>query len=195
MLPYVYGWLKKPRCLKWPDFEGGDIVGKDILTNMEHLGMTFSNFLYVGLSLRSRPMACSKKSKRCSKVAWRSTMAWRDGWMFISFFGGNGWLGGDGNLQHLLGIIKVVPPFKDILIHLNKGCCKQQQCCIAFRLETEHPTDPKKERLLRLQLRTMIVKVPLVIQEALLVFFQVLPKSTRYGPWSTATLWKHVLKV
>lgn len=48
---------------------------------------------------------------------------------------------------------------------------------------TEHYRIPKERRLLRLQLRTMIVKVPLVIQEALLVFFQVLRNK---NPWFMA---------
>ena len=111
----------------------------------------------------------------------------------ISFLEGNGWLGRDGNATPVGGFKSGAALWRH-LIYLNKGCCKQRQCCIASRLETEHPTDPKKERLLRLQLRTMIVEVPLVIQEALLVFFQVLPKIHPLWWPSSAMLWEAHVK-
>ena len=111
----------------------------------------------------------------------------------ISFLEGNGWLGRDGNATPVGGFKSGAALWRH-LIYLNKGCCKQRQCCIASRLETEHPTDPKKERLLRLQLRTMIVEVPLVVQEALLVFFQVLPKIHPLWWPSSAMLWEAHVK-
>lgn len=82
-----------------------------------------------------------------------------------------GW-GGDGNAKP--GGIKSGA--------LKNTDLSQEACCIIWKSRT-----PKERTgLLRLQLRTMIVEISLVIQEALLVFFQVLQNPPM--DWPTAML-------